>query len=73
MPLRYVPIEEPRLFTVGRIAERYGVPVHRVQYVVKSRQIRPAARAGRVRLFDHQALGQIKLALEATAGEGGGL
>ena len=37
--------------TVGEIARRLGVPVHRVQYVIRSRGIRPACRAGIARVF----------------------
>ena len=66
MSLRYIPIDpEPQLWTVGRIAEHLGVPVHRVQYVVQSRRIRPAARAARLRLFDREAVDRIGQALHA--------
>ena len=37
--------------TVGEIARRLGVPVHRVQYVVRSRGISPACRAGNAHVF----------------------
>jgi hypothetical protein len=37
--------------TVGEIARRLGEPVHRVEYVIRSRKIRPATRAGNYRLF----------------------
>src|SRR5262245_58897155 len=37
--------------TVGEIARRLGQPVHRVEYVIRSRHIRPASRAGNCRVF----------------------
>lgn len=39
------------MLTVGEIARRLGVPVHRVLYVIRSRAIRPACRAGNARVF----------------------
>ena len=38
--------------TVGEIARRLGVPVHRIEYVVKTRRIEPVSRAGNLRVFD---------------------
>ncbi len=53
-----------RLLTVGAISERLGVPLHRVQYTLRSRPwIRPAALAGRTRLFDNDALAAIRAAM----------
>ncbi len=43
--------QAPPLPTVGEIAQRLGVPVHRVVYVIESRDIRPAGLAGRARVF----------------------
>jgi DNA-binding transcriptional MerR regulator len=37
--------------TVGTIAARAKVPVHRVLYVIESRGIRPVGRAGNARVF----------------------
>jgi hypothetical protein len=37
--------------TVGEIARRAGVPVHRVVYVVNSRRVTPVRRAGVARVF----------------------
>jgi hypothetical protein len=37
--------------TVGVIARQNGVPVHRVEYVIKSRDIQPASVAGNARIF----------------------
>ncbi len=40
------------LWTVARIAERIRVPRHRVEYVIDTRGLRPAGRAGSARVFD---------------------
>lgn len=53
--------QTPRLLTVGEIADRLDVPVHRVQYVLRTREdITPVAYAGRARLFDNDALARIR-------------
>ena len=68
--------DAPRLDTTGHIADKLGVPVHRVQYVVATRGITPAAYAGRLRLFDREALARIRYELNAIdarqSREGGG-
>jgi DNA-binding transcriptional MerR regulator len=45
--------------TVGEIARRYGVPVHRVEYVIRSRNIRPSGRAGNCRIFREEDVERI--------------
>lgn len=45
----------PRLQTTGVIAEKLGVPLHRVRS-----QIKPTAQAGILRLYDTQAVDQIR-------------
>lgn len=56
----------PAFNTVGRIAERLGVRLHRVLHVVATRHhIRPAARAGAARLYDETAVAQIRHELNA--------
>jgi DNA-binding transcriptional MerR regulator len=37
--------------TVGEIARRIGVPIHRVEYVIRARRIEPTGRAGNIRIF----------------------
>ena len=37
--------------TVGEIARRLGEPIHRIEYVIRSRDIQPSCRAGNVRVF----------------------
>ena len=64
----------PKLDTTGRIATKLGVPVHRSTYIIESRGIRPAAYAGRLRLYDRDAVAMVRHALtaiDARRGEGG--
>jgi hypothetical protein len=55
----------PNLDTTGRIAGRLGVPLHRVSYIIRSRRIKPAALAGRLRLYDREAVAMIRHELNA--------
>jgi hypothetical protein len=41
--------------TIGDIAREQGASIHRVEYVVRTRDIRPVGRAGIIRLFDENA------------------
>jgi hypothetical protein len=57
---------EPILLTPGRIAQRLGEPIHRVLHVLATRQhIRPLARAGTLRLYDREAIAQVRHELNA--------
>jgi len=54
------------LRTPGVIARMLGVPLHRVTYVLRTRQyICPAATAGRLRVFDSAGIAEIRHALNA--------
>jgi hypothetical protein len=56
----------PQLTTAGAIAVELGEPIHRVLHVLNTRPaIRPAARAGRVRLFDRAAVLMVRAELHA--------
>ncbi len=56
----------PRLRTPGVLAELLGVPLHRVDYILRTRRhIRPTARAGRLRLYDYTALAMLRHELNA--------
>ncbi|MBM4078133.1 MAG: hypothetical protein FJ278_00415 [Planctomycetes bacterium] len=56
---------EPKLLTPGLIADRLGVPVRRIQYVLTNcRGIRPAARAGILRLYDNEAVRRIQAEID---------
>lgn len=51
----------PRLRTPGVIAADLGEPLHRVLHVLRTRDhIRPAARAGRLRLYDREAMAMVR-------------
>jgi hypothetical protein len=50
-----------RLTTPGRIADLLGVRLHRVQHILRTRpHIRPSARAGTLRLYDQEAVAQVR-------------
>jgi len=55
----------PALITAGVIASELGQPIHRVVRVLATRPwIKPAALAGRVRLFDRRAIEQVRAELD---------
>jgi DNA-binding transcriptional MerR regulator len=43
--------DAPAIPTIGEIARRVGVPQHRVQYVIRARNIVPCGWAGNARVF----------------------
>ncbi len=56
----------PRLRTPGVIARELGVSLARVVYILATRpHIRPTALAGRLRLYDRQAVAKIRHELNA--------
>jgi hypothetical protein len=57
-----VPATAKKLFTVGRISQHLGEPVHRIDYVIDSRGIEPSGIAGAARVFD---IGQVEQIAEA--------
>ena len=46
-----MPASAPSVLTVGEIIRRLNAPLHRVQYVIQTRDIQPVGRAGNVRIF----------------------
>lgn len=55
-----------RLRTPGVLAADLAVPLHRVLYVLRTRtHIAPSARAGRLRLYDREAVALIRHELNA--------
>ena len=48
--------EPTRALTVGEIAARLGQPVHRIEYIIASRGLRPTAWAGHARVFSESDL-----------------
>ena len=56
----------PKLLTPGVMAERLGVPLGQVQRILATRShICPAAVAGTLRVYDAEALAQIRHELNA--------
>jgi len=55
------------LLTVGEIARRLGLPVHRVEYVIRSRKIPPVSWAGHARVFHDADLDRIAAELQRMA------
>lgn len=41
----------PNVITIGEIARRVGRPVHRVEYVIRTRRVTPLARAGNAMIY----------------------
>jgi hypothetical protein len=58
--------------TVGKIARRLGQPIHRIEYVIRSRQIRPSGRAGNCRVFTAEDVARIADHLRQIDGRKGG-
>lgn len=61
------------LWTVSRIAEHLSIGRHRVEYVIKTRRIKPIAIAGPARVFSNAEVERIRLVLEhmTTRRDGG--
>lgn len=56
----------PQLRTPGRMAKELGASLHRVVHILSTRShIKPAARAGLLRLYDARALAQVRHELNA--------
>lgn len=52
-----------KLLTVGEIANRLGCPIHKVLYLINSRQIKPSQRAGALRIFNEETIETIRMEL----------
>ena len=61
------------LLTVGEIARRLGQEVHRIEYVIRSRNIRPVGWAGHARVFRDADLDHIASELRRIAEDRGEL
>lgn len=53
------------LYTVGSIARELEVPVHRVAYVIATRDIQPSARVGQAWAYGTRQFEQIKRHVQA--------
>jgi hypothetical protein len=49
--------------TIGEIARRLGEPIHRVEYAIRSRGIRPSGWAGNARVFPQDSVNEIAAVL----------
>ena len=64
---------DPKLTTPGVIAVELSEPLHRVLHVLRTRQhIRPAARAGRLRLYSRSAVAMVRHELNTIDARRGG-
>ena len=61
------------LLTVGGIARRLGQEIHRIEYVIRSRKIRPVGWAGHARVFRDADLDRIASELRRIAEDRGEL
>jgi hypothetical protein len=55
------------MLTAKEIADRLGVPQHRIEHVVLSRRIDPARIIGGTRVFDQAGIDAIEAGLRETA------
>jgi hypothetical protein len=63
--------EPESLLTVGEIARRLSQPLHRIEYVIRSRHIRPVGWAGHARVFRDADLDRIASELRRIANDRG--
>ena len=59
----------PKPLTTGQIAVRLSLPIHRVEYIIVSRKIEPAARFANLRVFDEAAVKLIEKAAAKIAAD----
>jgi DNA-binding transcriptional MerR regulator len=57
----------PRLLTIGEIAERLGVSMHRLKYAIDQYKIVPDRRVGIIRVWSENKLPLIESALAKIA------
>lgn len=49
----------PSMPTIGKIQRRTGATPHQIDYIIKSRRIRPVGRAGNARVFSESDVRRI--------------
>ena len=57
-----------KLLTVGDLVKLTGQPIHRVEYLLSSRNITPTQRAGRFRLYGPDTVERIQCEVEKMSG-----
>jgi hypothetical protein len=55
----------PTLLTVGEIARRLKQPLHRIEYVLRAREIQPTGRAGNSHVYSEEQVAQIEAELRS--------
>ncbi len=65
--------QSPIIHSIGTLAKLFGVPTHRITYIVRSRGIEPVGIAGNVRLFDEAAARWIAGELQRIEDDKGGI
>lgn len=55
--------------TIPAIAQRSGFPIHRVEYAVQSRGIKPVGKLGNARIFHERQIPQIVEAVKDASRE----
>lgn len=60
-------VSAPTMPTIGEIARRLGQPIHRIEYVIRARHIRPCGWAGNARVFPEDAVEAIAAELRRIA------
>ena len=61
----------PSELTISEIARRVDVPVHRVEYIIRTRSVRPVRVAGNCRIFTDQDVDRIAAELRRIDAERG--
>lgn len=64
-----VPPAIPNVPTVGEIARRLAVPIHKVEHVIRARGISPSGWAGNARVFSDENVSRIESQLRRIAAE----
>ena len=58
---------EAKLLTLGQICRELGnVPIHKIEYLLRSRKISPISRAGNLRIFDPKVVGILRKEIERS-------
>lgn len=48
--------EVKKSLTIGELSRRLGCPIHRLDYFLRTRGVKPIERAGRFRVYDESVL-----------------
>jgi hypothetical protein len=59
----------PLMPTVGEIARRLGEPIHRIEYILRTRAIQPTGWAGNARVFSEADVEFIASEVRRISGE----